>query len=41
MIYHEIKNLVHEQLKSWVLIVYKLSKNSQNCEKMIKTGLVN
>ena len=39
-IYFELKNMIHDLLKLWVLIVYKLSKNSQNCKKMIESSLV-
>jgi hypothetical protein len=40
MIYIELKSLLHETLKLWIYIVYKLSKNSKNSEKLIKSGLV-
>ena len=39
-LFQEIQILVQEMLKYWILICYKLSKNSSNSKKIIKSSMV-
>ena len=39
IVYLELKKLIHEFLRKWILVVYKLSKNIKNCEKFIISNL--